>query len=192
MNQHASHYAGTLPIRARFNAKLPTYFFWYGLLVLLATVVGILLIPFWVLGVGQWYARRYIGTLECELAERYLRFQKGVLYQVEKTIPLDNIQDLTFKEGPLLRYFGLSVLEIETASQGTQGPTEMKLIGIENAAAFRDRVITQRERITGRDEEAPRLPSGDDGTLGSARVEQLLVEIRDALRAMAAARKASE
>ena len=187
-----SDYAGTLPIRARFNAKLSTYLFWYGLLMLLASVVGILLIPFWVLGLGQWYARRYISSLECELTERYLRFQKGVLYQVEKTIPLDNIQDLTFKEGPLLRYFELSVLEIETASQAAQGQNDMKLIGIDDAAAFRDRVITQRERITGRDEEAPRRPSGDDGALESARVEQLLVEIRDALRAMAAGRKAGE
>lgn len=172
------------PIRASFNAKLHTYLFWYGFFVLLASIAGILLIPFWVLGIGSWYSRRYIGSLECELTERYLRFQKGVLYQVEKTIPLDNIQDLTFKEGPLLRRFGLSILEIETAGQSGQGQNDMTLIGIENAAAFRDRVIAQRERITGRDDEAPRLKSGD-GPLESPRVEQLLVEIRDALRAMA-------
>ena len=181
-------YASDLPVRARFNAKLATYLIWYGCLVLLMSVAGILLLPFWALGLGAWYARRYIGSLECELTPRHLRFQKGVLYQIEKTIPLDNIQDLTFKKGPLLRWLGLSTLKIETAGQSGQSSSDMTLIGIEEAAAFRDRVLNQRDRITGRDEDAPRPPS-TDGALTGDRVERLLTEIRDALQAMAAERK---
>lgn len=183
-------YASDLPVQARFNAKLQTYLIWYGFLALFVSVIGIVLIPFWALGLGAWYARRYIGSLECELTTRHLRFQKGVLYQVEKTIPLDNIQDLTFKKGPLLRWLGLSTLKIETAGQSGQGTSDMTLIGIEEASAFRDRVLGQRERITGRDEGASRLQSGDE-VLEGPRVERLLTEIRDALRAMAAERKAS-
>jgi len=44
-----------------------------------------------------------------------LEFKKGIFFRVEKTIPLENIQDLTFNEDPLLRYLDLRVLKIETA-----------------------------------------------------------------------------
>ena len=171
-----------LPIQAEFNSRLTTYLFWYGVILLIGTIVGIVLLPFWLLGLGTWYTRRYLDHIECELTERYLRFKKGILYQVETTIPLDNIQDLTFKEGPLLRYFDLSVLQIETAGNSGQGGKDMTLIGIRDAAAFRNRVIAQRERITGGDDSAPSA-SGSDGALQGDRIEQLLIEIRDALRA---------
>lgn len=172
-----------LPIRATFNPRLRTYLFWYGLFLLIVSVIGLLAVPFWLLGLGQHYARRYLDHVECELTERYLRFKKGILYQVETTIPLDNIQDLTFKEGPLLRYFELSILQIETAGQSGQGGKDMTLIGIRNAADFRNRVIAQRERITG-GEEAPPRDGTPSSTLQSDRVEALLVEIRDAIEAL--------
>lgn len=178
-----------LPIYAEFNPRLHTYLFWYGFFLLIASIAGILLLPFWILGFGQYYARRYLNHVECELTDRYLRFRKGILYQVEKTIPLDNIQDLTFKEGPLLRYFELSTLQIETAGQSGQGTTDMTLIGIRDAAAFRNRVIAQRERITGRDDASPR-DDAPQAALQTERIEHLLTEIRDAIRALSEEKQA--
>lgn len=177
-----SYRTADLPIHATFSPRLRTYLFWYGVVLLIISVIGILLLPFWILGLGQYYARRYLDHVECELTERYLRFKKGILYQVETTIPLDNIQDLTFKEGPLLRYFELSILQIETAGQSGQGGKDMTLIGIRNAAAFRNRVIAQRERITGGEPSSPREQSS--AASQKSRVEALLVEIRDAIQAL--------
>ena len=94
------------------------------------------------------YLKRYFNSLFCELTTRALKFKKGVLFQVERTIPLDKIQDLTFREGPLLRYFELSILKIETAGQSNQTGTDMSLIGIVDAREFREKVIDQRDRIT--------------------------------------------
>jgi len=132
------------------------------------------------LGYGQWYARRYIEYLDCELTERHLRFRKGILFQTEHTIPLDNIQDLAFKEGPLLRYFDLTVLKIETAGQSREG-TDMTLYGIKDGADFRNKVLAQRDRLTDRD--GTMQASRDETRVATERVEQLLVEIRDAIRA---------
>jgi len=134
--------------KAEFNSKLRTYLVLYGLFVLLSSVIGILAIPFWILGIGSWYSRRYFNHIECELTSRALRFKKGILFQVEKTIPLDKIQDLTFKEGPLLRKLGLSILQIETAGQSGNNTADMQLIGIVDAADFRQAVIEQRDEIT--------------------------------------------
>ena len=40
------------------------------------------------------------------------KFRKGILFRVEKTIPLENIQDVTFIEGPILRLYHLSILRV--------------------------------------------------------------------------------
>ena len=94
---------------ATFNPLVRTYILLYIALILFITVAGWPLLLIWILGLGQWYSRHYYDKLECEVTERVLRFKKGILIQVEKTIPLENIQDLTFIEGPLLRHFNLCV-----------------------------------------------------------------------------------
>lgn len=108
--------------------------------------------------------------------------QKGrILFQIEHTIPLDNIQDLSFKEGPLLRYFELSILKIETAGQSGQGGSDMALYGIQNGDEFRSRVLAQRDRLTERPSDRS-APEDSVATGRSDRVEELLIEIRDAIR----------
>lgn len=132
---------------AQFNPKIKTYILWYGTLICLVSVVLIPIIPFWLI-FARFYLKRYFNHLECELTSRSLRFKKGYIFQTERTIPLDKIQDLTFKEGPLLKYFGLSILKIETAGNTGQGAADLSLIGIINAADFRTKVFNQRDVVT--------------------------------------------
>ncbi len=47
---------------------------------------------------------------ECELRQRSLNVKRGFCFRTEKTFPLEKIQDLTLREGPLLNYFGISQL----------------------------------------------------------------------------------
>lgn len=172
-----------LPFEAEFSSYLLTYILVGGAIALVSSIIGILFLPFWFLGVGQAYARRYVEHMECELSPRHLRLKKGILFPVEHTIPLDNIQDLAFKEGPLLRYFELSTLKIETAGQSGQGGSDMSITGIRNASAFRNAVLTQRDYLTERPQSSGPAESSD-GALRGERIEQLLTEIRDALREM--------
>lgn len=136
---------------ASFNPLVKTYILIYVALILFITVAGWPILVLWLFGFGQWYSKHYYNKLECEVTERVLRFKKGILIQVEKTIPLENIQDLTFIEGPLLRHFNLCVLKVETAGQGnSQDGNEMKLIGINEAREFKNLVIKQREVLMDR------------------------------------------
>ncbi len=129
---------------AKFNPLVRTYIVLYVAFILLLTVVGIPLAIIWILGVGQWYARHYYDKLSCELDEKELRFRKGILFQIEKTIPLENIQDVTFIEGPLLKYFHLSILKFETAGQSMGQAHDMSLVGIVDAQQFRDQILLRR------------------------------------------------
>ncbi|MFN8345501.1 MAG: PH domain-containing protein [Spirosomataceae bacterium] len=132
--------------KAEFNKLVKPYMMLYVASILLATVIGIILLPFWFLGVGQWWAQHYYDKLECELTEKSIRFKKGILVQVEKTIPLENIQDVTFVEGPLLKYFHLCILKFETAGQSAGQAHDMQLIGIIHAQELRNLILSQREK----------------------------------------------
>jgi membrane protein YdbS with pleckstrin-like domain len=141
------HLENDLPLRAEFNPLIRPYLVLSIGFTLAMTIIGIPLAIIWFLGVGQWWARHYFDKLECELTDQSLRYRKGILFQVEKTIPLENIQDVTFIEGPLLKRFNLSILKFETAGQSAGKDNEMKLVGIIDAHDYRAQILAARERI---------------------------------------------
>jgi membrane protein YdbS with pleckstrin-like domain len=160
-------------VEARFSPKLKVYIFVSGALVLAATVVGILLIPLWLL-FGGWWVNRYHAALKCRLTDRSVIIGKGVFFRQELTIPLDKIQDISVREGPLLTALGLLSLRIETAGQrsATTGKSEADLLGLIEAREIRDQILLRRDRQAG-------LVSPQGAPPESS--EALLTEIRDSL-----------
>ncbi|HET8881486.1 MAG TPA: PH domain-containing protein [Solimonas sp.] len=142
MNPHASPVEEV--VRARFNPLIRPYLVLSVGATLALTVIGLPLAVLWFCGLGQWWARHYFERLECELDARTLRYRKGILLTVEKTIPLENIQDVTFIEGPVLRRFDLAMLKFETAGQSKDQASDMRLIGIVGAQDFRNRILAAR------------------------------------------------
>ena len=136
---------GITIIKAEFNTVLKTYILLYVAFFLFISIIGIPFCIIWLCGAGQWYSRHYFDKLECVLTDKNLRFKKGIIVQFEKTIPLENIQDMSFIEGPLLRHFNLCVLKIETAGGSAHNmANQMSLVGIKNAHEFRLKVLEQR------------------------------------------------
>jgi putative membrane protein len=91
----------TAAYRASFNPMVRRYMLMYVAWWLLISVIFSPLIVVWVLGPRQWWAAEYFRKLRCELDDKVLSFRKGILFQVEKTIPLENIQDVTFIQEPV-------------------------------------------------------------------------------------------
>jgi putative membrane protein len=165
-------------LEAEFNPKVKTYWLLSGAFILLASVVGIVLLPFWFM-LGNYFTGRYLSHMRCRLTPRTLEVAKGWFVRVEKTIPLDKITDLGLVHGPIMRHMGLQALSVETAGQSSQGAL-VKLIGIVDAEDFREAVLDQRDRVVeeleGGDEAPPALPAGGDAS------GEILVEIRDVLQ----------
>src|SRR4051812_25661842 len=152
---------------AKFNPLIRPYLVLSIGFYMAATIVGIPLALIWVCGVGQWWARHYFHKLECHLGEKTLRYRKGILVQVEKTIPLENIQDVTFIEGPILRYFHLSTLKFETAGHSAGQANDMHLTGIIDAHEFRNKILEAREALkqrTYQGHETPDITAQNDVT----------------------------
>jgi len=134
---------------ATFNPKVKTYIFFVVLFFLFSTIIGIILVPFWIFGLGQWISGKYFKTLSCQITNKNLKFSKGLMIHIEKTIPLENIQDLSFIGGPILRYFGLTLIKIETAGGGggAHNQNMMSMLGITNSEKFKIQILVERERV---------------------------------------------
>jgi membrane protein YdbS with pleckstrin-like domain len=153
-------------VQAQFNPLIKPFLVLRIGVAMIVTVVGIPLALIWFLGVGRWWAQHYFGRLECQLGPRSLRYRKGILVTTEKTIPLENIQDVTFVEGPLLRRFHLSTLKFETAGHSVGQASDMHLTGIIDAQAFRARIMVAREALRHPPAAAPTLaPPADERQL---------------------------
>ena len=164
--------------QAEFNPRIRKYILHVVAFYFFISVVGIPLILIWYIGVGQYISRRYYENLKCRLTNSHLEFKKGILFRVEKTIPLENIQDLTFIDNPFLRWFDLRILKIETAGSSNPTGSDMKLIGIIDTPAFKEKVLEQRTIIRNKSLTmmGGAVSSGDDESI------ELLREIRDLLK----------
>ena len=174
----------TTPLRTRFNPLIRPYLVISVGCSLLVTVIGIPFAILWFLGIGQWWARHYFDKLECELTPRALRYRKGIFVTVEKTIPLENIQDVTFIEGPLLKRFNLSILKFETAGHSAGQANDMKLIGIIDAHDFRARILAARDEMKRTQQSVPAaIDSTDRAQADSLRaIQHSLEEIATLLK----------
>ena len=109
--------------------------------------------------------------------QQAIEIRKGVFFRKEATITLNRITDVRLHDGPLMRYYGLRGVAIETAGQaGSAAGSEGNLIGMIDADRFRDAVLMQRQKVLGgEDVGEPRAVAVASGS------DEILAEIRDIL-----------
>ncbi|MHC4997016.1 MAG: PH domain-containing protein [Planctomycetota bacterium] len=161
--------------KAEFNPKVCTYWLLSGIFILTITVVGIPLLLLWI-PLGMFFTRRYLSRMECLLTSKSLIVNKGVLFRIEKTIPLEKITDMGMAQGPIMRSLDLHRLSVETAGQSGPGAL-VSLTGIVDVRAFREAVLTQRDALS-----AKPLDDGiEKPQQEKSEISGLLSEIRDSL-----------
>lgn len=166
-------------LEATFDEKLVRYWMLSTQLVLFISIVGIPLMPIWLI-FGWSFHRKQFERLTAKLTDRSLEIRRGYLFRMEKNVPLDRIQDLTMTEGPLLRWLGIARLHVETAGQNVGGGGGAHLVGVVDAPAFRDAVLDQRDAIAGSTGDGVTSTRRDLGAQGSesASLAELLESVR--------------
>jgi uncharacterized membrane protein YdbT with pleckstrin-like domain len=116
-------------------------------------VVGFLVqLPLSVLPVIlDWELRWYIVT------DRSLRIREGVWKVSEMTLTFANVQEVSIRQGPIERLFGIANLRVRTAGGGAkapqQGESEEKsghigyFRGVDNAPAIRDLILDRLKKL---------------------------------------------
>jgi hypothetical protein len=137
----------------------------------------------------SWELRWYLVGEEC------LRIREGLWRLTEQTMTISKIQNMTVRQGPLQKLFGIEDLEIHTAGGGAsskksghggedQGVHQGVFRGIEDATALRNRIQTQLASFRGaglgghEEDQRPAESRGrvTEGALAAAR--NLLTEAR--------------
>lgn len=122
-------------LQAEFKTNLGLYWLVSGAILLCITIVGIPLLLIW-FPVGLWATKRYIDNMSAELTSKKLIVRKGIFTRTENTVPLDKITDMALIQGPLMRFFNIHKLTIETAGQSGAGAL-INLQGVEDVEQFR-------------------------------------------------------
>lgn len=137
------------------------------------------------------------------VTDRSLRIREGILRVREQTMSFANIQNISVRQGPLQRLFGIADLEVRTAGGGEKpkkGENESSkgadlhrgnFRGVDNAAEIREVILRRLRRLQDGglgDPDDPELPSA--GT--PARPESVLEAAREALEAARSLRKVVE
>ncbi|WP_296046768.1 PH domain-containing protein [uncultured Alteromonas sp.] len=165
---------------ASFDPKVKTYWLFNLLIVSGLTIIGI---PLLIISVPLilFISERMLRAMSATLTERKLVVKRGVLFKVEKSIPLEKITDVAMSQGPLMRAMGLYRLSFETAGQSGPGAL-VSLIGIENAEAFREAILTQKDNNSATPRSKPEPSTGQASQLAELtesvkRIEQMLATL---------------
>ncbi|HRQ72979.1 MAG TPA: PH domain-containing protein [Phycisphaerales bacterium] len=142
------------------------------------TVVALLTGPFFPIFFVVRYCR--YRTLQYRFDDEGVWMSWGLLFKREINLTYRRIQDIHVSRGLIQRWFGLAVVEIQTAS--ASATPEMTIEGVMQADALRDFLY---KRMRGARGESDAQPAGDGPPEGDELLDTLR-EVRDALRALAA------
>jgi len=135
------------------------------------------------------WARLYFDTVVYNLNETEIAWRRGVWFRQTGIVPYNRITNVDILQGPVMRYFGISDLRIQTAGYSAKATAEIRLNGIADPAPLRDMIMGYvRERppvaaVTGGAESRQGEPA--PGGMESGPVLAELREIKAILRKIA-------
>jgi uncharacterized membrane protein YdbT with pleckstrin-like domain len=124
------------------------------------------------------------------VTDRSLRIREGLVHVDEKTMSFANIQNISVRQGPLQRLFGIADVEVRSAGGGSGGGAEggkgnMHLgyfRGVDNAEEIRDAILARVRRLRdsglGDPDAAREEPAGEAPHDALAAARELLDEVR--------------
>ena len=153
-------------VSVEFDPKVKVYWWLGAMLVQASTVIGLIIVPFWLILVLAVHQKQFEG-LSCSLTDRSLNIRTGWLFKKQQNIPLDKLTDVSIHEGPILNAFGVVRMHFETA-----GSAPFILTGVRGGPQFRDLILKQRDSMSSQSMMPVQNSKSDD----------VLVEIRDLLK----------
>jgi len=95
---------------------------------------------------GHWLCPQQANNLCYRLEGSTLRADGGVFFLFRKSIPLERITDVALVQGPLMRFFNIWAMRIQTAGSAQ---CEATLYGVRNPEEMRELILSQRKQVYG-------------------------------------------
>lgn len=107
------------------------------------------------------WTRLYYATMAYELHGDELRWKRGVWFRTTGIVPYNRITNLDLRQGPVMRWLGISSISIQTAGYSGQAVPEIRIEAIEHAEELRELLRSSVRSCSA---------SGDGTGSGSSRV----------------------
>lgn len=121
----------------------------------------------------------YYKSIVYHLNDTEMSWKRGVWFKKTGIVPYNRITNVDISQGPVMRLFKISNLQIQTAgNSGGKAGSEISIIGVEDAEPLRAFIMdfvrgtAPVTAVTGGDDKAPPLSSAS-----TADLSQLLSEV---------------
>jgi len=150
----SDHFPRTVPFRPS-TAFIP--WFIIDFLLIVALVLACTVLPVFIAGtldlfvamailgslilvtlVFCFWTRLYYDTMAYELHDDELRWRRGVWFRTTGIVPYNRITNLDLRQGPVMRWLGISTISIQTAGYSGQAVPEIRIEAIEHAEELRE------------------------------------------------------
>jgi len=140
----------------------------FSVVILWGTILLFVLLWYWV---GLYY-----DSMWYELREDEINWKRGVWFRTTGIVPYNRITNLDVRQGPFMRYLGISSLAIQTAGYSGQAVPEIRIEAIEHAEELREciRLMVHGSPVHDDGTGSSTLPS----TSGSPVDQQILGELK--------------
>jgi len=160
---------------------------------IIGVIVFLVQLPLSVLPVIlDWELRWYIVT------DHSLRIREGVWKVAEMTLTFANVQEVSIRQGPIERLFGIANLKVRTAGGGGRvGPNQPQneeksghigyFRGVDNAPAIRDLILERLKQLRDAglgDPEQPQIETADEEAAPTPGVADAARELLEEARAL--------
>ena len=125
-----------------------------------------------------WYwVGLYYESMFYELREDEITWKRGIWFRATGIVPYNRITNLDVRQGPFMRFLGISNLAIQTAGYSGQAVPEIRIEAIEHAEELRELI---RSMVRGSPEQGNGTGSGTPSPVGSSSPvdQQILAELK--------------
>jgi len=125
-----------------------------------------------------WYwVGLYYESMWYELREDEITWKRGVWFRATGIVPYNRITNLDVRQGPIMRFLGISNLAIQTAGYSGQAVPEIRIEAVEHAEELRELI---RSMVRGSPEQGNGTGSGTSSPVGSSSSvdQQILAELK--------------
>ena len=119
----------------------------------------------------------YYESMWYELRDDEINWKRGVWFRKTGIVPYNRITNLDVRQGPFMRYLGISTLAIQTAGYSGQAVPEIRIEAIEHAEELREVI---RSMVRGSSTHDDGTGSGTPSSISGTPVgEQILSELKN-------------
>jgi membrane protein YdbS with pleckstrin-like domain len=145
----------------------------FSIVILAGTALLLILLWYWV---GLYYESMWY-----ELRDDEINWKRGVWFRKTGIVPYNRITNLDVRQGPFMRFLGISTLAIQTAGYSGQAVAEIRIEAIEHAEELREGI---RSMIRGSPAHDDGTGSGISSTAGGLSVDQQILSELKSIRSL--------